>query len=81
MLCGQLSLGKADAPSYTDKEAPRGRQDWSKTTWNDTVYMILELSLHRKKGQPANTVMRSTSLHLKTPKDHPRTLTDMHEIY
>jgi len=43
------------------------------------VHMILELSLHRKKGQPADTGMRSVSLHLRTPKDHPRMLTDMHE--
>jgi len=41
--------------------------------------MILELSLHRNKGQPADTVMRSTSLHLKTPDDHSGTLTDVHE--
>jgi len=41
------------------------------------VYMILELSLRRNKGQPADTVMRSISL--RTPKDHPRMLTDMHE--
>jgi len=57
MLFGQLGLGRADAPSYRDKEAPRGQQDRSKTTWKDTVYMIV------------NTVMRSISLHLKTPKD------------
>jgi len=41
--------------------------------------LILELSLHRNKGQPADTVVRSISLHLRTPKDHPRTLTDMRE--
>jgi len=79
MLFGQLSLGRADAPSYRDKEAPRGQPDQSKTTWKDTVYVILELSLRRNKGQPADTVVRSTSLHLETPKDHPRTLTDMRE--
>jgi len=81
MLFGQLSLGRADAPSYRDKEAPRGPQDQSKTTWKDTVYVTLELSLHRNKGQPADTVMRSISLHLKTPKEHPRTPTDMRERY
>jgi len=37
MLFGQLSLGRADAPSYRDKEAPRGQQDRSKTTWRNTV--------------------------------------------
>jgi len=79
MLLGQLGLGRADAPSYRDKEAPRGQQDQSKTTWKDTVYVILELSLRRNKGQPADTVMRSMSLHLKTPQDHPRKLTDMRE--
>jgi len=75
MLFGQLSLGRADAPSYRDKEAPKGQQDQHKTTWKDTVYMILELSLRRNKGHPADTLMRS----LKTPKDHLRTLTDVHE--
>jgi len=79
MLFGQLGLGRADAPSYRDKEAPRGQRDQSKRTWKDTVHLILELSLHRNKGPPVDTVMRSTSLHLKTPKDHSRTLTDMHE--
>jgi len=79
MLLGQLSLGRANAPSYRDKEAPRGQQDRSKPTWKDTVYVILELSLHRSKGQQANTVMRSISLHLETPKDYPRTLTGMRE--
>jgi len=63
----------------TEIEAPRGQQDQSKTTWKDKVYVILELSSHRNKGQPVNTMMRSTSLHLKTPKDHPRMLTDMCE--
>jgi len=38
MLFGELSLGRADAPSYRDKEALRGQQDQSKTTWKDTVY-------------------------------------------
>jgi len=78
MLFGQLSCGRADAPSYRDKEAPRGHRDQSKTTWKDMVYVILELSLRRNKGQPADTVMRSVSL-LRTPKDLLRTLTDMHE--
>jgi len=79
MLFRQLSLGRADAPSYRDKEAPRGQQDQSKTTWKDMVYTILELRLHRNKGQPADTVMKSTSLHLKTPDDHSGMLTDMRE--
>jgi len=43
------------------------------------MYMILELSLHRNKCQPADTVMKSISLHPETPKDHPRMLTDMCE--
>jgi len=38
MLFGQLSLERADAPSYRDKDAPKGQQDQSKTTWKDTVY-------------------------------------------
>jgi len=67
MLYRQLSLGRADAPSYRDKEAPRGQQDRSKTAWKDMVCVILEWSLHRNKGQPADTVMRSISLHLETP--------------
>jgi len=79
VLFGQLSLGRVDVPSYRDKEAPKGQQDQSKTTCKDTVYVILELSLCRNKGQPADTVMRSISLHLRTPKDHPRMLTDMCE--
>jgi len=77
MLFGQFGLGRVDAPSYRDEEAPRGQQHQSKITWKDTVYVVLELSLHRKKGQPADTVKRSTSLHLKTPKDHSGMLTDM----
>jgi len=80
MFFGQLGLGRADTPSYRDKEAPRGQQDQSKTTWKDTVCVILELSLHRNKGQPADTVMTSISLHLETPKDHPRMLTGMKNI-
>jgi len=68
MFFGELSLGRADAPSYREKEAPRGQQDRSKTAWKDTVNVILELSLRRNKGQPADTVMRSMSLHLETPK-------------
>jgi len=44
-------------------------------------YGILELRTEfaHKKGQPANTVMKSTSLHLKTLNDHTGTLTDMRE--
>jgi len=79
MLFRQLGLGRADAPSHRDKEAPKGQQDRSKTPWKDTVYVILALSLRRNKGQPADTVMKSRSLHLKTPDDHSRTLTDMRE--
>jgi len=66
MLFAQLGLGRADAPSYRDKEAPRGQQYQSKTTWKDAVYMIY-MSLRRNKGQPVDTVMKSTSFHLKTP--------------
>jgi len=79
MLFGQPSLGRADAPSYRDKEAPRGQQDQSKTTWKDTMYVILAPSLRRNKGQPVDTVMKSISFHLKIPKDHSGTLTDMSE--
>ena len=79
MLLGQLSLGRANAPSYRDKEAPRGQQDQSKTTWKDTVYVILELSLRRNKGQPADTMRKSTRLHLKTSDDHPEVPTDVCE--
>jgi len=39
MLFRQLGLGRADAPSYRDKEAPRRQQDQSKTTWKDTRSM------------------------------------------
>jgi len=77
MLFGQLGLGREDALSYRETEAPRGQQDQSQTTWKDMVCGILELSQCRNKGQPADTVMRSISLHLETPKDHPRTLTDV----
>jgi len=59
------------------KKHQEGNQ--SKTTWKDTVY--LELSLRGNKGQPADTVMKSTSLHLKTPGDHLEVLTVMHERY
>jgi len=55
------------------------QQDQSKTTWKDMVYVILEPSLCRNKGQTAATVMRITSLHLKTPDHHSGTLTDMHK--
>jgi len=37
MLFGQLGLGRAGAPSYRDKEAPREQQDQSKTSWKDTL--------------------------------------------
>jgi len=45
------------------------------------VYVILELSLSRNKGQPVDTVMKSVSLHLKTPDDHLEAPTDMCESY
>jgi len=38
-------------------------------------------NLCRNKGQPADTVVRSTSLHLQTPNDHLEVLTDMRERY
>jgi len=44
-----------------------------------TVYVILELSLHRSKGKPVDTVMKNTSLHLKTPDNHQEAPTDVHE--
>jgi len=43
------------------------------------VYVSFELSLHRNKGQPVDTEMKSTSLHLKTTDNNSGTLTDMHE--
>jgi len=79
MLFRQFGLGRADAPSYRDKEATRGQQNQSKTYGKDTVYVFFELSLRRNKGQTADIVMMSTSLHLQTPRDHSGTLTDMHE--
>jgi len=45
------------------------------------VYVILELSLRRNKGQPADTVMQSMGLYLKTPDDHSEAPTDMCERY
>jgi len=45
------------------------------------MYVILELPMHRNKGQSVNTVMKRTDLHLGTPKDHPKMLTDMRERY
>jgi len=42
---------------------------------------MLELSLHRKKGQPTDTMMKRMSIHLKTLADHPEEPTDMHERY
>jgi len=51
----------------------------NKATLKDVIYMILELSLGRSTGQPADTVMKSTSLHLKTPDNHPEAPTDMRE--
>jgi len=45
------------------------------------IYVISELSLRRNKDQPADTVMKSTNLHLKTPNDHSEASTDMHEIH
>jgi len=41
--------------------------------------MILELSLRRNRGEPVDTVMKSTSLHLKTPDNHLEVPTDMHK--
>jgi len=58
MLFGQLSLGRADAHAGQATKIKRhqeGTQDQSKTTWKDMVYVILEPSLRRNKGQPANT--------------------------
>jgi len=43
------------------------------------VYVILELSLLKNKGQQVDTVMKSTSLPLKTPDNHPEVPTDMRE--
>jgi len=43
--------------------------------------VILELSLRKSKGQPEDTVLKSTSLHLKTPEDHLVAPADMREGY
>jgi len=45
------------------------------------IYVILELSLCRNKCQSVNSVMKRMGLHLETPKDHPKMLTDMRERY
>jgi len=79
MLFGQLSLGRADAPSYRNKGGTKRATRPEQNNLEGHSVLILELSLRRNKGQPAVTVMRSISLHLETPKDHPRTLTDMCE--
>jgi len=39
----------------------------------------LRTELRRNKGQPADTVMKSMSLHLKTSDDHLEAPTDMRE--
>jgi len=45
------------------------------------VHLILELSLHRNKGQPVDIVKKSTGLYLKTPDGHSEVPTDMCEKY
>jgi len=50
-------------------------------TLKDTVYVILELSLRRNEGQSVNSVMKRMGLHLGTPEDHPKILTDIRERY
>jgi len=45
------------------------------------IYVILELSLHRNKCQSVNSMMKRMGLHLGTPEDHPKMLTDMRERY
>jgi len=42
-------------------EAPRGLQDRSKTACKDTLYVILELSLRRNKGQLGDEEYKSSS--------------------
>jgi len=37
----------------------------------DTVYVILELLLHKSKGQLADTVRKSMNLHLRAPDNCP----------
>ena len=76
---GQLGLGRADARSRGDKEAARRPSHRNEATWKDAVYVILELSLRRSKGQPVDTVTKSTSLHLKTPDEHPQVPTEVRE--
>jgi len=43
------------------------------------IYVMLELSLH--KCESVNSVMKRLGLHLGTPEDHPKMLTDMRERY
>jgi len=45
------------------------------------IYVILKLSLSRNKCQSVNSVMKKMGLHLGTPKDHPKMLTNMRERY
>jgi len=45
------------------------------------IYVMLELSLRRNKCQLVNSVMKRMGLHLGTPEDHPKILTDMRERY
>jgi len=45
------------------------------------VDVILEPSLRTSKGRPADTVMKSMSLHLEAPDDHPEAPTDMCEVH
>jgi len=47
----------------------------------DTIDMILEQSLPRNKCQSVNSMMKRMGLHLGTPEDHPKMLTDMRERY
>jgi len=61
--------------NYRAKAGARRLQEWNKTTLKGTVYVILELRLRRSKG----TMMKSTSLHLKTPDNYPEALIDLHK--
>jgi len=45
------------------------------------MYVILELSLHRNKCQSVKSVIKRMGLHLGTPEDHPKMLTDRSERY
>jgi len=59
----------------------RRHQERNKTRAKQPEGHDLELSLRRNKHQSTNSMMKRMGLRLGTPKDHPKTLTDMRERY